>query len=128
VEEIVSTQPLPDDLAFIYFGLYDSLAGGDSTDTARVGFYLAGGTTPNCEDAIENGDLSYFPARRRLHLDILDRLREEGRKKPDQQRVFEWLLLLAAAAVLAKSALTMVGVQVPTFVGPDSGDYFQVRE
>jgi hypothetical protein len=126
VEDIVANEPVPDDLAFAYFGLFDSLDGGDSGDTARVGFYFAGGATPNCEDALENGDLSYFPAGRRVHLDVLDRIREEGRKTPELQLIFEYLLLLGAAGVLAKSAITRLGVQMPTFVGFDSGDYFRV--
>jgi hypothetical protein len=126
VEEIVAAEPLPDDLAFVYFGLYDSLDGRDSADKARVGFYFAGGASPNCEDAIENGDLSYFPTGRRIHIDVLDRIRNAGRKTPEQQLIFDWLLLWAAAAVLAKSAITRLEVQMPTFVGFDSGDYFQV--
>ncbi len=126
VEEIVSTQPLPDDLAFVYFGLYERLEHGAPVDSARVGFYFAGGIDRNCEEALENGDLSYFPAKRRLRLDTLDRIRNMGRKTPEQREVFGYLVLLGAATVLAKGAIARLGAPVPTFVGFDSGDYFQI--
>jgi hypothetical protein len=128
VEEIVAAHPMPDHLAFVYFGLYDLLASEASAEASRVGFYFAGGVDHNCAFAIENGDLSYFPAKRRIHLDLFDLIREAGRKTPERREVFEWLLLLAAAGVLAKGAVSRLKVQVPTFVGFDSGDYLQVRE
>lgn len=127
VETIVAGEPLPDDLTFIYFGLYDSLEDIASPEAVQVGVYFAGGTDHDPEEAIENGSLSYFPLKRRIQADMLTRIREEGRNKPNEHEIFEWLLVLAGAALLARSAAARLCVQVPTFVGFDSGDYFQVR-
>ena len=127
VRAIFANEPFPDDLAFIYFDLYDSLEKASSFESARVGFYLSGGTDTRCEEAVENGDLSYFPVRRRLYIDVLDRIRDRGRETPEHRGAFNRLILLAGASVLAKGALSGLGPQVPAFVGFDSGDYFQVR-
>jgi hypothetical protein len=126
-KEIVTIDDLPDDLSFVYFGLYDVQIQGSSGDAARVGFYLAGGCGGNPVEAMENGKLSYFPGKRRLQVDLLDQVQEGGRKIRESQELSGHLLVLAAAAILARSAVIRLALRLPSFVGFDSGDYIQVN-
>ena len=126
VKEIAAAQPLPENLTFIYFGLYDSPRSEDPTETSGGGFYFAGGTAPNYENALENGDLTYFPQKRRLHLTLLDKIIEEVRRAPKERQALDYLLPLAATAVVTRNVANRLGICVPAFVGFDSGDYFQV--
>jgi hypothetical protein len=126
VKEIIAAEPLPENLTFVYFGFYDSLGSDASARPVRVGFYLAGGTDINCWEALEHGDLSYFPINRHLHLDMLDRIMYESPELLNKRDVFEFLLLFGAAAVIARSVVSQLGLHLPTFVGFDSGDFFKV--
>ncbi|HEX6802134.1 MAG TPA: hypothetical protein VF133_00510 [Terriglobales bacterium] len=124
VKNILILEPAPVDISFLYFGLFELLdRTRDTSSRARVGFYFAGGTAPKPEVALDRGDLSYLPNERFLQSRILNRIRELGSDDVESRQIFDYAILLGAAGVLAKSVGANIGINVPTYVGFDSGDY-----
>jgi hypothetical protein len=123
LQSIVAFQPLPNNLSFVYFGLFDLVDHGNDPPRSRVGCYFAGGTEFRAGDALDAGELSYFPKKRFLNLDILDRIKELGLSVPARQQLFDHVILFGAAAILAKNAVANIGIRAPLYVGFDSGDY-----
>jgi hypothetical protein len=123
VESILALQPLPANLSFVYFGLFDLVEHGEDFRYARVGCYFAGGTAPDPETALDRGDLSYFPEKRFLNLDILNRIRELGLRLSVSRQLLDYVILFAATAIVAKNAVAILGIRLPVYVGFDSGDY-----
>ncbi len=115
-------QEPPGNLTFLYFGLYDIT----NSAEAKQGFYVSGGNASNPFQAVEAGDLSYFPSNRRLDSAVLDVIREIALRTPELDDVLSYAVTLGAAATLGKEASASVGLSLPIFVGFDSGDYIQI--
>lgn len=122
IRSIFSSSPTPEDLTFIYFGLFaavDQRSGGEAP-----GFYLAGGTTAAFPPAVEGGDsLTYLPPNRFLRGSrLLDLIKAEALRGGPDYNFFDYALMLAAASILAKFVLRKEGITKHLIVGFDSGD------
>jgi hypothetical protein len=121
IRSIFAHEPLPSDVAFLYFGLYDRADSQDQFPSA--GFYVAGGSGQDPSEALDSGNLTYVPKHRSLNSDILNRIRELAYQRPEMRQLLDYTILFGAAAILAKSVVANLGLRLPVYVGFDSGDY-----
>jgi hypothetical protein len=121
VRSIFAKNPLPSDVTFLYFGLYDPAD--DKGECLSAGFYLAGGAATSPPEALDRGDLTYFPENRFLSSTVLNRIKEAGCERPELQQLLDHAVVFGAAAILAKNIVHRLGLHVPVYVGFDSGDY-----
>jgi hypothetical protein len=121
VRSIFAHEPLSDDLTFLYFGLYD--IADDKGQCLSAGFYVAGGAATNPHEALDRGDLTYFPENRFLNSPVLNRIKEVGCERPELQQLLDYAVLFGAAAILANNVVHCLGLRLPVYVGFDSGDY-----
>jgi len=117
--------PLPDDLTFLYFGLFDWADDEDPTDydKSTVGFYVSGGIGNDPDAELHAARLPYFPEDRFLKSTLLQEIRIASRALGPHYTVFEYGLMLGAAGVLAKFAAHELKLPYPIMVGFDSGDF-----
>jgi len=126
LEAIWSVEPVPEDVTFLYFGLYDLQD--KAVPRGRVGFYVSGGSSPSPAEALRLGDkLSYGPKHGRLKCDLLDQIRMTEAERPKEADVLDYAVMLGAAAIVVKGATQIVGVSLPVYVGFDSGDFIPMR-
>ena len=120
VRNILKLEPIPANLTFLYFGLYDIL---DSDGEEKPGFYLAGGQANSPESALDNGDLSFFPDNRLLQSATLNAIYRILQQKPERTEVLKYAVAFGAAGIIAKNTSVSLGLKIPVYVGFDSGDY-----
>ena len=123
--QIFGSDPLPAGLTFLYFGLF---AGVGPSGEDLAGFYVSGGTSENVEPVIESpDDLTYLPEKRFLSSALLQLIRVEALGDARRYDFFDYALMFAAAALLAKFALRELGLDKVLIVGFDSGDSAIIR-
>jgi hypothetical protein len=117
--------PLPADLTFLYFGLFDWADVEDPSDydKSTVGFYVSGGNGNDPAATLHDARLSYFPEDRFLESPLLQEIRIASRTLGPDYNVFDYGLMLGAAGVLAKFAAHELTLPYPIMVGFDSGDF-----
>lgn len=124
LSQILTQDPPPSDLAFVYFGLFEK--GSHQHRARRAGLYVAGGVG-NPERSLDEGRLSYSPHNRFLESSLLLAVARATRAQSSNQRqVFDYLLTFGAAGLIAKFSSLSYGIPLPVFVGFDSGDYARV--
>jgi hypothetical protein len=119
VRQIFAKEPPPSNLSFLYFGLFDQVAGGGHL----VGFYVAGGVATLHLKAVETGNLSYFPDNRFLTSQVLNMIAQLAATEPRVRDLLNYAVLFGAAGIIAKCVSRYLGLNVPVYTGFDSGDY-----
>lgn len=120
LQSVAIAEPPPPGLTFYHLGLFDT--GDPSTATETVGVYLAAGTGDPTQ-SLSRGELAYRPRGAVLESGFLNTIRAAALDLGAARNVFEYGLLLGAAAVLARFAIeAKEGVGAVT-VGFDGGDY-----
>jgi hypothetical protein len=125
LKTIWSNEPIPDDMTFLYFGLFDLYD--EATAKVQAGLYLSGGTGPNpIEELGGGGSLPYLPEDGYLKSHLLEQIKITGAEQPEQADVLDYALMLGGAALAVKGAIEAQGVSLPVYVGFDSGDFLSV--
>lgn len=121
----LALEPLPRDLEFLYFGLYD--AGIPGEDRMVAGYYISGGHPFDSEDlsCIEN--VTYFPSQRLIRSHLLDGLKRFSEREAATSTLTDYLLGLPAACIITKGLLCEIGETRPTLVGFDEGDFLRIQ-
>jgi hypothetical protein len=125
VRSVMETEPPPQRLTFLYFGVFDMLENGSKEDT--FGFYVAGGTAINPEDELRSGTLNYFPNHRLLLTSSFRVIKQAALLSPDRRETFEYLVPFGLAGILGKFAVSALQLPLKVYAGFDSGDYARVR-
>jgi hypothetical protein len=125
LERIFSTEPVPNNIAGLYFGLFDRLLGMKEVE----GYYISG-WTGNVPDALAHGwEAQYFPKDRYISSRLLNSVKHETNRlrqstaDHNQLAVFDYAVRFGAAAVVSKFAALSLGLRLPVYVGFDSGDF-----
>lgn len=124
VRDVFAAAPPPQDVRLLYFGLF---AAADTTSREeRAGYHVAGSTRdlPPVEESgqLAGNVLDYRPARRSLESPLLQRIKAAASADELHHDLFDYVWMLAAAAVLSLFATRQLGLQVRLIVGFDSGD------
>jgi hypothetical protein len=123
LQRVFEIEPIPSEVAFLWFGLFDFLKCGEELE----GYYVSGweGTNP------EEGQEVYVPKGGYLASTVLNGVksatkrieRAEGGKVTDEFRALDYAVMFGAAALLAKFAILALTVRLAVYVGFDSGDW-----
>jgi|SRR5579864_1349852 len=120
LREVWKQEPIPGGTAFLFFGLYD--LANQNTLQAQAGFYLSGGDGDPIKH-LTAGKLSYFPVRRQLHSNVLNRIKAAEGEFPRESDFLDYALMLGGAALIAREAVANLNVSLPVYAGFDSGDF-----
>jgi hypothetical protein len=123
--EILVEAPIPPEVTFLYFGLFD-LAGEDA-HTVYAGYYVSGGQHFDREDLDTLCGLPYFPENRFIPSDFLDAIKSVAAAERDCFAFVDYAVIMGAAALLTKFVLAALGLNYKTIVGFDDGDYFELN-
>lgn len=125
VAEVLRDAPLPPEIRFISFGLFD--ARDEETDAPVAGFYVAGGEADDAELAVAAGRLSYLPESRYVISPLLDAIQATSEREGYDGVLMSYALVFAAAALLAKHATEGLLDDRTLVVGFDEGDRAVIR-
>jgi hypothetical protein len=129
VEGVIAVDPIPSEVTFLWFGLFD-LRTGDN-----VGFYISGGTGTNPD---RDQRRLYWPEGRYLTSRVLDTTkatimqvkrsaRQKGKELSDEYHLLDYATMFGAAALLTRFAIRSLTIRLPVYVGFDSGDWALVE-
>jgi hypothetical protein len=128
LERIFSTEPVPNNIGGLYFGLFDRLL-----DMKEVEGYYISGWTGNVPDALaQGGEAQYFPKERYISSRLLNSVKDETNRlrkstaDHNELAIFEYAVMFGAAAVVSRFAALSLGLRLPVYVGFDSGDSARV--
>ena len=124
VRDVMRQEPPPQDLSFLYFGLFTMMAP-SAPGGAGAGFYVSGGTGSNPEEDVHQR-LTYFPEQRFLGSGLLQGIQMEATCEGGDYPFYDYALMFGAAAMLAKFALRELGLRYSLVVGFDSGDIVRI--
>lgn len=125
VAEVLRGEPVPPELGFIYFGLFD--ARDEETDGPVAGFYVGGGAGEDPELAAAEGRLGYLPDSRYFISPLLDAIQAASERDGYDPALMGYALVFGAAALLAKHATEGLLDEYPLVVGFDEGDRAVIR-
>src|SRR4051812_44865160 len=116
----ISKHPIPEEIRFLYFGLYES-------NRNTCGFYLSGGArAPENPNDLTDNSLTNA-ARVYLRSGLLDELLRKSKELPELDSWFGYALSWGAAAILAKYSSRALGLSQELLVGFDSGDVERIK-
>jgi hypothetical protein len=126
---IMTGSPPPAKLRLLYFGLFT--AADPVTYAEQAGYYVVGSTreVPSIDTAAElaDGVINYAPDERYLESPLLQRIKALALAEPALYTVYDYALMLGAAAVIGVFAVRSAGMQCHVVVGFDSGDAINLR-
>jgi hypothetical protein len=125
VAEVLRGEPIPLDVRFIYFGLFD--ARDEETDAPVAGFYVGGGAGDEPELAVAEGTLTYLPDSRHFISPLLDAVQAASEREGYDPALMGYALVFGAAALLAKHATEGLLDAYTLAVGFDEGDRAVIR-
>jgi hypothetical protein len=120
----IQLEPIPSTIKLLWFGLFDARQG----EKKFAGYYFAGWA--NETQIQEGGPSPYFPAHRYLTSTLLNTVKDESCRfsgRDDQFSVLDYAVMFGAAATLSKFAAQNAGIQLPIYVGFDSGDFACIK-
>lgn len=124
LELVWTKEPIPPDLTFLYFGIFEALDRGAKRSAPRA--YIAGGSGPDPERQLREGALSYFPKSRFLSSSLLRAVGHAAHSNEGQRQTFEYLLPFGALSLVVRFAVISCAIAQPTFVGFDSDDFARI--
>jgi hypothetical protein len=125
LEKVWQSEPLHQDLTFVYFGLFD--LADRRIPEGRAGFYVSGGTSRNpLEELTTSARLTYMPQSGQLRCNLLEQVKSADGEMPGKSEVLGYVVMLGGAALVVKGAIRRLNVSLPVYVGFDSGDVLSV--
>ncbi|HEY5910197.1 MAG TPA: hypothetical protein VJA21_06285 [Verrucomicrobiae bacterium] len=121
---LFKSEPLPREVGFIYFGLFDLRL--DEGSGSHVGFYICGGYAFDRADSDSLCNPCYFPEDRSVSSGLLDLIKVMAITRPSGRDFLEYTVMLAAAALLVRFGLPSLGRPCKLIVGFDDGDYIEL--
>lgn len=125
VREVLRGEPVPPEVRFIHFGLFD--ARDEETDAPVAGFYLGGGTDEDPGLALAEGRLRYLPQARYFISPLLDSIQAASEREGYDPTLMSYALVFGAAALLARHATRGLLDGYTLTVGFDEGDHAVIR-
>jgi hypothetical protein len=117
-------EPVPHEVDFLYFGLFDLGFEGDSS--VYAGFYVSGGSCFDSHDSNSLCDLPYFPDNRIIRSEFLDGIKRAGEMDVRSREFVDYAVAFGAAALLSKFSIPEIGRKLRIVVGFDSGDFAEI--
>lgn len=124
--EVLRGAPVPPDIRFIYFGLFD--ARDEETDAPVAGFTIGGGADEDPDLAAAEGRLTYLPESRYFISPLLDAIQAASEREEHDSALMSYALVFGAAALLAKHATEGLLEAYTLVVGFDEGDRAVIRD
>jgi hypothetical protein len=129
VEGVVAVDPIPSEVTFLWFGLFDLRTGDEE------GFYISGGTGTNPD---RDQRRIYWPEGRYLTSRVLDAIkatimqversaRHKGKELSDEYCLLDYAIMFGAAALFTRFVVRALTIRLPVYVGFDSGDWALVE-
>ena len=125
LSEILAESPIPSDIVFLYFGLFEM--GFEDSDETHAGYYISGGLNFDSENPDTLCDLPYFPENRYIRSSLLDAIKSIGATEEENFDFIDYLVMLGASALITKFALATQAIIYKTVVGFDDGDYLELN-
>jgi hypothetical protein len=122
---VLEREPVPPEVGFIYFGLFD--AWDEETDDPVAGFYVAGGTGNDPLKELSEGRPRYLPESRYFAVPLLDAIQAAPARGEYDDLLMQYALIWAAAALLVKHATDRLLDRYTVVVGFDEGDRTVLR-
>ena len=120
----IQSDPIPSTVKLLWFGLFDERQG----EKELAGYYFVGWMN---ETQIQDGGTApYSPAGRYITSTLLNTIKDESCKfseRDDQFAVLDYAVMFGAAAALSKFSAQISCIQLPIYVGFDSGDFACVK-
>jgi len=127
VQSVFDLEPIPAGVNFLWFGLFDLQKGSQELE----GYYVSGwaGNDP------DRGWQVYLPKSSYLVSEVLNGIKSRIRRELANEEcatpkfeLLDYALMLGAAALLTKFVIKALAIQLPVYVGFDSGDWALINE
>jgi hypothetical protein len=124
---ILAAEPISPEATFLWFGLFDLRI----QDKEVEGYYISGWTGINPDIRRQR---AYWPEGRYLTSNVLDSVKSEivrianqsrlaKKELPLEYHMLDYAIMFGAAALLTKFIIRGLAIELPVYVGFDSGDW-----
>lgn len=128
IERLVQSEPPPENLKAVYFGLFDT---SDDDDNRGIGFYVSGVEAFDTNDGDSLCSPAWWPEGRYLSSASLDAIKAAelaagSSEKTDLHSLLGYAGQLGAALIVVKFAAGIPFTGLKRVVGFDSGDFVEL--